>query len=107
MKKIILSAFISSITASSFAQNNIGIGTTTPASSALLDISSTNKGLLIPRMTTAQRTAIATPAKGLMVFDNDTSSYWYFNGSAWSNLASSAAFTLPYQQSINSSAGAF
>ncbi len=87
MKKTILSIIICIITAISFAQNNVGIGTATPSSSALLDITSTTKGLLIPRMTTAQRSAIAAPAKGLMVFDNDSNSFWFYNGSAWINIA--------------------
>ncbi len=50
---------------------NIGIGTSAPAASALLDISSTTKGLLAPRMTSAQRTAIASPATGLLVYQTD------------------------------------
>ncbi|MBK6966740.1 MAG: hypothetical protein IPH20_23290 [Bacteroidales bacterium] len=43
-----------------------------PDNSAMLDVKSTNRGMLVPRMTTAQRTAIATPASGLLVFDNTT-----------------------------------
>ena len=62
----------------------VGIGTTSPDSSAALDISSTNAGLLMPRMTMTQRDAIATPATGLMIFQTDnTSGYYYYNGSAW------------------------
>lgn len=49
----------------------VGINTTTPDASAALDIVSTNKGVLIPRVTTAQRLAIATPAPGLLVYDTD------------------------------------
>lgn len=53
-----------------FAQSgDVGIGTTTPNTSAALDITSTTKGLLIPRMTTAQRVAITNPADGLQVYD--------------------------------------
>lgn len=62
----------------------IGIGSTNPPHpSAALDVNSTNKGLLIPRMTTAQRNAIVSPLKGLMVFDNTTSSFWFYNGTVW------------------------
>jgi hypothetical protein len=62
----------------------IGIGSTNPPHpSAALDVNSTNKGLLIPRMTTTQRVAIASPLKGLLVFDNTTSSFWFYNGTAW------------------------
>jgi trimeric autotransporter adhesin len=60
-------------------------------SSSLLDIKSSTKGLLIPRMTTAQRTAIASPAKGLMVFDITSNTFWFYNGTAWTNFSSSGA----------------
>ncbi|MBS1651685.1 MAG: hypothetical protein JSU07_06705 [Bacteroidetes bacterium] len=54
-----------------------------PNASAMLDITSTSSGLLMPRMTSAQRTAIATPATGLTVYDLTTQSFWYFNGIIW------------------------
>ena len=54
----------------------------TPHSSAMLDIQSTDKGILIPRMTTAQRTAISNVATGLLVFDNTTGSFWFYNGTS-------------------------
>ncbi len=60
---------------------NIGIGTTSPNASAVLDVSSTTKGMLIPRMTTAQRIAIQSPPVGLMVFDTDFKDFFYANGS--------------------------
>ena len=53
-------------TATTFAQ--VGIGTTTPDASSALDISTTTQGLLLPRMTAAQRDAISTPAQGLIIF---------------------------------------
>ncbi|TGD59661.1 hypothetical protein [Flavobacterium humi] len=63
----------------------VGIGTSTPAASSVLDITSTTKGLLAPRMTTAQRIAIASPANGLMVYDTDIKSFHYYDTStsAW------------------------
>ncbi len=61
----------------------IGIGTSSPDASSLLDVSSTTKGLLIPRMTTAQRNAIGSPAAGLMVFDTTTNQFMGRNSSAW------------------------
>lgn len=49
-----------------------GVGiNTTPDPSAMLDVSSTDKGMLVPRMTTAQRLAIPSPAESLLVFDTD------------------------------------
>jgi FG-GAP repeat len=59
--------------------------------SAILDISSTTKGLLVPRMTTGQRTAIPTPSNGLLVFDTNTNSIWMHAAGNWTNLASAAA----------------
>jgi hypothetical protein len=99
MKKITLSYIISFITIASFAQNNVGIGTASPNASAILDLSSSTKGLLIPRMATAQRTGIATPATGLLVFDTDTKTIWTYDGAAWKNLYASGSggtFALPY-----------
>lgn len=52
--------------AASYAQ--VGIGTTTPNMSSMLDIVSTDSGLLIPRMTLTQKTAIVTPATGLLIY---------------------------------------
>ena len=73
-----------------FAQTGVAINTTgnEPDTSAMLDVSTTEKGLLIPRMTEAQRTAIALPAKGLLVYQNDgTEGFYYFDGSVWTNLS--------------------
>ena len=52
----------------------VGIGTATPDASAKLDIASTTKGFLPPRMTTAQRDAIVSPATGLVIFNTSTNS---------------------------------
>ena len=60
-----------------FAQT--GIGTSTPDPSAKLHVASTEKGLLIPRMTSAQRTAISNPANGLMVYQTDGITGFYVN----------------------------
>lgn len=81
---------------SSMAQ--VGISATPgyiPDPKAMLDISSTTKGLLIPRMTTAQRNAIATPTTSLMVFDIDLKTFWYHNGAEWKEIGagSSSGFT--------------
>ena len=56
---------------------------TAPDTSAILDLKSDSLGLLVPRMATAQRTAIATPATGLTVFDTDESNFYYHDGSQW------------------------
>ena len=68
-----------------FAQLGINSTGVAPNDNAMLDISSTTKGLLIPRMNTSERIALAH-TKGLTVFDNTTNSYWYSDGAAWVNL---------------------
>ena len=69
----------------------VGIGTTTPNNSAALEIKDTAKGLLIPRMTMAQRLAIQNPAEGLMVYQKDsTKGFWHFDGVQWRNIYSSS-----------------
>lgn len=74
----------------------VGIGTTNPDGSAQLDINSTNKGLLMPRMTAAQRTSISNPAVGLLVFQTDGSSgFYYYTGSSWYNLLNSSNTGIP------------
>jgi len=62
---------------------NVGIGTSAPDPSALLDIDSTTQGLLPPRMTTTQRDAVSSPATGLGVFNTTTNQPEFFNGSVW------------------------
>lgn len=71
----------------SIALGQVGIGTTTPDASSMLDIQSSSKGILIPRMTSAQLTTISSPASGLLVFNSDTQSFWFFSGS-WTELTS-------------------
>ncbi len=63
---------------------SIGIGTTAPNAKAALDISAADKGLLIPRLDSAQRAQIAAPPDGLMVFQkNGRVGLWYAFGGAW------------------------
>jgi len=58
-----------------------------PDASAILDVQSTTHGMLVPRMTTAQRTNINSPASGLLVFDTSTGGFWYYNGLSWQSLS--------------------
>lgn len=84
MKRFLLPAFAllycQIVLGQSVAINNDG---SLPNASAILDIKSTTKGLLMPRMTTAQRNVIITPAEGLKVFDTDTKTFWFYNGTGW------------------------
>ncbi len=95
MKKILFAAaiFFYSATNLVFSQSlSINTDGSTANASAMLDIKSTTKGLLIPRMTTAQRTAIATPATGLQVYDTDLNLLYFYNGSSWTSLGASTNF---------------
>jgi len=66
------------------AWSQVGVGTSTPHASAALELSATDKGFLPPRMTAAQRTAIGTPATGLMVYQTDgISGLYLYNGATW------------------------
>jgi hypothetical protein len=62
---------------------NVGVGTTTPAASSLLDITSTTKGFLFPRLNTTQMNAISSPATGLTIWNTDSLDICVYTGSAW------------------------
>jgi hypothetical protein len=70
------------------SSGRVGIGTTSPSASALLDVTSTTAGFLPPRMTTAQRDAISSPAAGLMVYNTSTNKLNFYNGTAWEAVTS-------------------
>jgi hypothetical protein len=71
-----------------FAQENVGIGTKFPDNSAVLDIQAVDKGLLIPRLSVEQRNLIKTPANGLLVYQtNEKSGFYFFNGEFWKPLS--------------------
>jgi hypothetical protein len=91
IKLIIFSLFIF-CSFFSYSQN-VGIGTNTPHASAALDIQDSSKGILIPRMTMAQRTAIQNPAEGLMVYQTDSArGFWYWDGGKWQLNLNKTAF---------------
>ena len=69
-------------------QAQVGIGTETPNASSLLDLSSTSKGLLVPRMTEAQRNAISNPPVGLLVYQTNGQAFYYKDHFWWKILAS-------------------
>lgn len=78
-----------SVLSGAFAFNvsgqGIGINSTgaSPDSSAILDVASTTKGVLLPRMTSLERQAIPSPAKGLLVYQTDDDTWWYHDGILW------------------------
>ena len=96
MKKlIIILAFLFTGLTSIKAQ--LGINTTgaTPHPSAMLDVSSTTKGILAPRMTTAQRIAIIQPATGLLVYDTNLNEFYGFSNAIWKAVGGNNAIIAP------------
>lgn len=89
MKKLFFAASFLIFSTAAYTQLAVGIGTATPNASAMLDVTSSNKGFLAPRMNSSTRTGIPSPAAGLLIFDTTTGSYWYYSGSTWVNLAAS------------------
>lgn len=90
MKKILFCCFISLVSSVANGQS-VAINTTgsAPNASAILDVSSTSKGILIPRMNTTQRDLIASPLNGLMIYNTSTNSFNYRNLTTWVDMASS------------------
>ena len=88
MKKVLLLSILLVLGASQIFGQAVSINTdgALPNASSILDVKSTTKGVLVPRMTSAERNAIAAPATGLLVYDLTTQSYFYFNGTTWFNF---------------------
>jgi hypothetical protein len=113
-KQIYLSVLILCfVTVAVYAQNtfpangSVGIGTTAPHTSALLEVASTTKGMLAPRMTQAQRNAILSPATGLLIYQtNANPGFYYYTGIGWSTLKSNSVRGLNSNLFIGNAAGA-
>jgi uncharacterized protein (TIGR02145 family) len=85
MKKLLLCAALFAVSFTTFAQ--VGIGTTTPDASALLDVESSTKGFLPPRMTTTERNAISSPLpEGLIIYNENNGCIEFRNATAWINV---------------------
>jgi len=89
-KKSLFIIIAATISISSIAQ--VGIGTNAPNTSAALDIASTNKGLLIPRMTMVQRNLINSPAAGLLIYNTTSNHLECFDGTSWTGDAVTAHY---------------
>lgn len=88
MKKLFISLVIFSSLSLVAQTGSVGINTDQPDASAALDITSNNKGLLIPRVDSVERLAIAQPANGLLVYDTDSDSFWLYKNSLWIEIIS-------------------
>lgn len=77
---------------SAFAQS-LGVNNPTPDASSVLDVAATDRGVLFPRMTTAQKTGITSPAAGLLVYDTDLDVFYYYDATAaaWTPLLSGSS----------------
>ena len=81
---------------------SVGVGTTSPAASSLLDLTSTTKGFLAPRMTSTQRDAIASPANGLVVYNTTTNVLNFWDGTAWQVVGTGGAANVLNNTTIDS-----
>ena len=64
-------------------KGQVGFNNPTPDPSSLLDLSANDKGLLVPRMTSAQRAAISSPGQSLLVFDTNKQGFYFYTGGNW------------------------
>lgn len=93
MKKTVLPIILFLLLPGLFLSAQVAVNTngSSAAGSAMLDVSSTNKGLLTPRMTLAQRNAISSPATGLLIYQTDnTPGFYYYNGTSWTAMSGSS-----------------
>ncbi|GGM84974.1 hypothetical protein GCM10010967_16140 [Dyadobacter beijingensis] len=94
LKGTILAAALALFTLTAKAQ--VGVGTISPDGSAQLEVQSTSKGLLIPRMLDTERAGISAPATGLLVYQtNGNAGFWYYTGSEWVPLKTPPAVANP------------
>jgi hypothetical protein len=94
--KLLILATVLLLVIQSYAQTGVAINTTgaEPDNSAMLDVSSTTKGMLIPRMTQAERNAINAPAEGLMIFQTDETTGFYYHQTSWKFVGTSLDYNL-------------
>ncbi len=88
MIKLLLSTLTLTLLVACARAQNVGIGTTAPDASSLLELKSTTRGFLPPRMTAAEKALVAAPKAGLMIYQTDGSKGLYiYTGTAWESVA--------------------
>jgi uncharacterized protein (TIGR02145 family) len=107
MKKIILTLSLITFLGLSNAAAQVGIGTNTPNASAVLELQSTDKGFLPPRMTIAQRDGIVTPVEGLTIYNTDNNCLEFFDGTDWRSACDGQVVTTPPQPQLGSTFTAY
>lgn len=91
MKKAFIIAVLLIITRTIGLAQSVGIGTTTPDASSVLELKATNKGFLPPRMSASEKGLIVAPKAGLMIYQTDgVTGLYVFNGSGWESVAGTA-----------------
>jgi hypothetical protein len=103
--RLLLSALFVLIFGLANAQIAINTNGSSPHPSAMLDVQSYTRGVLVPRMTTYQRTIIKNPATGLLVFDSETSTFWFYNGTTWVEIKAASSPWLPDYNGIYYNSG--
>lgn len=105
MKRIFTVAILSLCFLGTLKAQSVGVNTSTPDASAVLDVSGTFGGLLAPRLTTAQRNAIVNPADGLLIVNTTTQCLEsFFGGTGWNALACNCSQAPSAPQSVLGSA---
>lgn len=104
MKKLSI-ILVCLICVSGVSMAQVGVGTDNPESSAILDVESTSKGMLLPRMTSAQRNVIYNPAEGLLIYNTDDKSPQFASPDGWFDLFSGdiSEITPPLPENCGSS----
>jgi hypothetical protein len=106
MKKVLLIIAVT-LSVASIKGQPVGIGTANIHNSAVLELASTSKGFLPPRLTTIQRNSIVNAVTGLLVYDTDLNALMHFNGTQWRPVGGSVgSFNLPFAANVSSSATA-
>ena len=96
-KWIIIPALLIALLPAKAVSQNMSINATgtAPNNSAILDVSSTTSGFLIPRMTTPEMNAISSPATGLLVYNTDCQTICYYNGASWVIIGNGSGMATP------------